>query len=425
MQLSASHLVLRAKQLEIELMRHLAGRVELADVTGQLIHALQHERGASSLYLASGGQRFAAERRSAMEQAGAVELSLQALFSEQQAPDRGASTRMLSLMATALLELDALAAFRARIEPAQTSPDEAVATFSRLIAGLMELIFQLADTPLQPDISRLLVAFFHLVQGKEAAGQERAVGAQLFASGVCSESRQQRIIDLIDGQERSLQVFEAFAEPALRQLWQQQQLAPQVARLERLRRTLCAAKPGATLDSLVSDSWFEVTSARISELWQLQVQLVQCLRQACEQQIRSAEQELLDSEGLLQLWLDNPPPQPPAVERLFQGDELNPAAGTGTAAARPALADWLQAQSERLASMEVELEAARRVMQERKVIERAKGALMSRLGLSEEAAYRALQKASMDHNRRLIDVAQATLSLPELVFGAKPGPHQN
>lgn len=423
MQLSASHLMLRAKQLEIELMRHLAGRVELADVTGQLIHALQRERGASSLYLASGGQRFAAERRSAMEQAGAVELSLHALFSEQQAPDRGASARMLSLMATALLELDALAAFRSRIERGQASPDEAVATFSRLIAGLMELIFQLADTPLQPDISRLLVAFFHLVQGKEAAGQERAVGAQLFASGVCSEVGQQRIIDLIDGQERSLQVFDAFAEPALRQLWQQQQLAPQVARLERLRRTLCSARPGATLDSLLSDSWFEVTSTRISELWQLQVQLVQCLRQACEQQIRSAEQELLDSEGLLQQWLDNPPPQPPAVERLLQGDDLNPSAGA--AAARPALADWLQAQSERLASMEVELEAARRVMQERKVIERAKGALMSRLGLSEEAAYRALQKASMDHNRRLIDVAQATLSLPDLVFGAKPGPHQN
>ncbi len=423
MHLSASHLVLRAKQLEIELMRHLAGRVELADVTGQLIDALQRERGASSLYLASGGQRFAAERRSAMEQAGAIELSLFALFDQQQAPARGASTRMLSLMASALLELDALAAFRARIERGQASPDEAVATFSRLIAGLMELIFQLADAPLQPDISRLLVAFFHLVQGKEAAGQERAVGAQLFASGVCSEVGQQRIIDLIDGQERSLQVFEAFAEPALRQLWQQQQLAPHVARLERLRRTLCSAKPGVTLDSLLSDSWFEVTSTRISELWELQVRLVQCLRQACEQQIRSAEQELLDSEGLLQQWLDNPPPQPPAVERLFQGEELSPSAGA--AAPRPALADWLQAQSERLASMEAELEAARRVMQERKVIERAKGALMSRLGLSEEAAYRALQKASMDHNRRLIDVAQATLSLPDLVFGAPAGPHQN
>jgi len=64
----------------------------------------------------------------------------------------------------------------------------------------------------------------------------------------------------------------------------------------------------------------------------------------------------------------------------------------------------------------VELQAARRALSERKVIERAKGMLMARLGLTEEAAFRALQKASMDQNRRLLDVAEATLALPDLAF---------
>ena len=89
-----------------------------------------------------------------------------------------------------------------------------------------------------------------------------------------------------------------------------------------------------------------------------------------------------------------------------------------------ALVDLLQAQSARLASMEVELDTARRALHERKVIERAKGALMSRLGLSEEAAFRALQKSSMDHNRRLLDVAEATLSLPDVFFAARGDAHQ-
>ena len=52
----------------------------------------------------------------------------------------------------------------------------------------------------------------------------------------------------------------------------------------------------------------------------------------------------------------------------------------------------------------------------RKVIERAKGALMSRLGMSEDAAYRALQKAAMDHNKRLLDVAEATLALTDIAL---------
>ena len=46
---------------------------------------------------------------------------------------------------------------------------------------------------------------------------------------------------------------------------------------------------------------------------------------------------------------------------------------------------------------------------------------MSRLGLTEEAAFRALQKSAMDHNRRLLDVAEATLALPDLAFAARPG----
>ena len=51
--------------------------------------------------------------------------------------------------------------------------------------------------------------------------------------------------------------------------------------------------------------------------------------------------------------------------------------------------------------------------------ERAKGMLMARLNLSEEAAFRMLQKTSMDQNRRLLDVAEAALALPDIAF-ARP-----
>jgi hypothetical protein len=74
--------------------------------------------------------------------------------------------------------------------------------------------------------------------------------------------------------------------------------------------------------------------------------------------------------------------------------------------------------------MEMELEAAKRALHERKIIERAKGVLMSRMGLSEEAAFRALQKTAMDQNRRLLDVAEATLSLPDLAFARPAGPRR-
>jgi hypothetical protein len=420
--LSVSTLVLRAKQLEIDAVRHLARRAELVDAVGQLIQALQRERGASSIFLASQGLRFADMRRAIVDEARPVEVRLREVFAEHLAPAEGATATTLSLMAWALLGLDALGALRTQIERQVLSAHDAVAAFSHLIAGLIELVFHVADAAALPSISRLLVAFVHLVQAQEAAGQERAVGALLFASGTCGEVHQQRVVHLIDAQERSLSVFADFAEPALRDWWAQQQDLPEAARLERLRRMLGSARPAATLDSNLSDPWFEVCSHRIDQLWRLQTDLVARLKSDCAARIAEAQQDLQDSQGLLRRLRDNPPARTHAVDRFFDTaavpGPLAPAvpSGDGTSAS-PTIVELLQTQAARMANMESELEAARRALHERKVIERAKGVLMARLGLNEEAAFRTLQKASMDQNRRLLDVAEATLSLPDFVVG--------
>jgi AmiR/NasT family two-component response regulator len=45
----------------------------------------------------------------------------------------------------------------------------------------------------------------------------------------------------------------------------------------------------------------------------------------------------------------------------------------------------------------------------RKVIERAKGTLMARLGLTEDEAFRRLRRAAMDSRRSMVDIAKALL----------------
>lgn len=415
--LSPARLVLHARQREIESMRQLESRADLVEALGQLIHALQRERGASSIFLASHGQNFADVRKVCVEVVQEAQGRLRELVAAQLAPAHDTTAQILSLMAWVLLDLDALPELRERIERQALSAHDAVAAFSTLIAGQVELIFHVADATLVPGVSPLLVAFLHLVQGKEAAGQERAVGALMYASGQCIGEHQERVIHLIESQERSLQVFAEFSDAGLRARWDAHQLSAGTARLERLRRTLCAARPGAALDSKLSDTWFEVSSARIDVLWDLETALMRHLREACEAQIRLAEQELQDSEGMLRRLRDNPPPHTHAVERFFDiGAHPESAPALVDKKESSSLLQLLQSQSARLAGMEAELDAARRALHERKVIDRAKGVLMSRLRMSEEAAFRALQKTSMDQNRRLLDVAEATLALPEEAF---------
>lgn len=64
-------------------------------------------------------------------------------------------------------------------------------------------------------------------------------------------------------------------------------------------------------------------------------------------------------------------------------------------------------------SLRDELERTRSSLAARKNIEKAKGILMKRRGMSEDEAYQALRKMAMDRNQRLEDVAINVISISE------------
>jgi response regulator NasT len=61
-----------------------------------------------------------------------------------------------------------------------------------------------------------------------------------------------------------------------------------------------------------------------------------------------------------------------------------------------------------------ELQETKNLLADRKVIDKAKGVLMQRKGLSEDAAYQLLRKAAMDRNMRVAEVARTLLALEGL-----------
>jgi two-component system, response regulator PdtaR len=55
----------------------------------------------------------------------------------------------------------------------------------------------------------------------------------------------------------------------------------------------------------------------------------------------------------------------------------------------------------------------KQALEDRKVIEKAKGILMKKAGLDEPAAFRRLQKLASDKNRKMIEIAQTILTAEE------------
>ncbi|MDK3017802.1 ANTAR domain-containing response regulator [Pseudodonghicola flavimaris] len=65
--------------------------------------------------------------------------------------------------------------------------------------------------------------------------------------------------------------------------------------------------------------------------------------------------------------------------------------------------------------MRTELAETKRALEERKVIDRAKGMLMRMKGIGEDEAYALLRKTAMDQNKRVADVAQALVTAAGLL----------
>ena len=65
--------------------------------------------------------------------------------------------------------------------------------------------------------------------------------------------------------------------------------------------------------------------------------------------------------------------------------------------------------------MRVDLAETRRALEERKVIDRAKGILMRARGIGEDEAYGLLRKAAMDQGKKLADMALALVMATDLL----------
>jgi len=89
-------------------------------------------------------------------------------------------------------------------------------------------------------------------------------------------------------------------------------------------------------------------------------------------------------------------------------------AGLAPARIKPVL-DVAMARFQHEEALRRELADARTQLQDRKIIDRAKGILMSRHGCDEQQAYERLRKAAMDKGLRLADVAQRVIDVADML----------
>src|SRR5450631_2417854 len=240
---------------------------ELAKSISELIHALQKERGASSIFLGSNGTQFVGQLAARVEESESHEERVRHLLEhvDEKLDQISAGARFYARVALAFRALDSLPSVREQILTLATAPKDAVKTFTEIIACLLAVGFEAADVAADPQTSRALVALVNFAQGKEYAGQERATAGAALSRGEFAMADRQRLRQLQTAQSRAFQVFLEFADPACTADFLD--LTQSADAIEQHRMRNAATDPGsADTHGVTADAWYEVTTRRINRM---------------------------------------------------------------------------------------------------------------------------------------------------------------
>ncbi len=414
--------LLATKDAEVSTLAHLVMNCEIVSAVCTMIHQLQRERGASNVFLASQGQRFDEQRRNIIAQNQSEEIELRSKLKQRFLPASfcGNNLRLLSNISIVLLGLDSLPLLRDKVMRRESTPLESTEAYSRLIAGLLAIVFESAEVASEPAISRSLVALFNFMQGKEYAGQERAWGAIGFASSQFDEHLLERLEHLQSSQEACFALFQELAIDSLVEQWLAFKEHPVNQELSRLRAVLSKLSQGVKMGSEISEIWYEVATRRIDYLQQLELQMTNSLTLMANALSEQGKKEQADYKQLVKKLSVLSSTSNTMMSMLFDpqmpGLQGSPSASNvqhnseHSAFEDRTMYGLVRAQSERIQQMNAELVEARRALHERKAIDKAKLLIMKCLCMSEEQAYRQMQKRAMQDNLRLAEVAEIVLS---------------
>ncbi|MDD4862862.1 MAG: methyl-accepting chemotaxis protein [Alishewanella agri] len=284
--LASSQLMNRLQ--EVQVAQQVGEAIEVSVVMGELIGALQAERGASGVVINSQGQRFT-ERLRQLRQSSDQQL---ARFQQYRQPE------VLQLQQ----RFTELSTLRQQVESFSISANQSAERYTSLIRALMDFNQQLEAGLTHLAMARQLNLLNQFIEMKERAGRERAILGLAF-------SRNSFTPELLTRFTNNLGAFNAYEEnflkaltPAQLQRVQGIQQDPSFAEVSRLQQLTFTVPLGEAL-GVDDGAWFDLASRRINQLTTYERELSAEIATQAEVLAAQAWQSLVILAGLILLAL--------------------------------------------------------------------------------------------------------------------------
>ncbi len=227
----------------------------------RLVHDLQRERGASAVFVGSKGAQLAKELAAQRKLTDESRSAASALFAELSAQANSAD--MKEAVAVSNSAVAALDGERRDIDGLSITPQQSNTYFTETIAKLLVVAGEIAKVSSNGEVASAINSYVNFMQGKERAGQERAVGAAGVSLGKFDLTGYVRILGLRAAQDVYFGEFEAAATPAQRGFFKSVMATPTAKKVVDMREIIAAGGLSGNLQGLDGKAWYEATTARI------------------------------------------------------------------------------------------------------------------------------------------------------------------
>ncbi len=242
-------------------MEKLTQLEELAPVISNVVHELQKERGTSAVYIGSKGQVFADELPLQKQETDAKHAALSAAWGTIDPASYG--ERLAQKVKAAKTALGNLKSIRSKVGKLTASVPEMAAYYTPTIAHLLSIIEEMPLLSSNAHLSNSITAYTSLLQGKERAGIERAMGGAGFGAGNFAPAVYRKFIELIAQQNTYFTLFLNYASPEEAALYKKTMVGPDVAEVERLRQIAIDSIESKDTQGIKGPYWFASITKKI------------------------------------------------------------------------------------------------------------------------------------------------------------------
>ena len=183
--------------------------VSIANISNNLVHELQKERGMTAGFLGSKGEQFAS---AIVQQRLKTDAKLQALQDYIASHPNSINQALIENKVSRFLQaIQKLSNTRIAVDNQSITLKSALAYYTNNNTQLLSIGAAAAELSDSVDLSQSLLAYYNFAQAKERAGIERAVLANTFGAGKFGPAMYEKLLRLISEQNTYFSSFALLA----------------------------------------------------------------------------------------------------------------------------------------------------------------------------------------------------------------------